>query len=322
MLYFDYGLHYALINSLKSVACLVMAKSQKIAGLQAPTVGRPSRSCNRRTHSAFTLVELLVVVAIAGILMALLFPALESSKARAQAVACMNNKRQLTLAWTMYSGDNGDRLAYNLASDPSTVGASFSTIQAQNWVNNIMDWELSPDNTNADFINNSPLAFYVNWSPKLFKCPADSALSDVQKRAGWHYGRVRSVSMNAMVGNPGPALQWGRNTNNPDYSQFLTEADIPAPSSIMVFLDEHPDSINDGYFLVTDDGQWDSLPGSYHSGGGCISFADGHTIIHHWINSSTVRPPRPDAAGLPLSLRGNDLTDYQWVLQHSSTYKN
>ncbi len=283
-------------------------------------VGPPRQLFQSGVLLGFTLVELLVVIAIVAILASLLFPALQRSKERARAMTCMANKKQLTLAWIMYSGDNDERLAYNLGSDSSATAWAAKT--QPNWVNNVMDWELSPDNTNTDFVNSSLLSFYVNGSTTLFRCPSDQALSDVQKRAGWHYGRVRSVSMNAMVGDPGNALRWGVNTNNPEYSQFLRESDIPSPSSIFVFLDEHPDSINDGYFLMKDSGQWVSLPGSYHSGGGSFSFADGHTVIHRWVDAATVRPPFPDAAGLPISLRSNATNDYNWVLRHSSFERN
>ena len=125
--------------------------------------------------------------------------------------------------------------------------------------------------------------------------------------------------MNAMVGNPGSLLQSGGNVNNPDYQQFLYDTDIPEPSSIFVFLDEHPDSINDGYFLNKGYGrQWIDLPASYHNNGGSFSFADGHTEIHRWQNASTLRPPLPDAAGLPIKLNASPLTDFNWVVEHTS----
>jgi prepilin-type processing-associated H-X9-DG protein len=151
----------------------------------------------------------------------------------------------------------------------------------------------------------------------MYHCPADGALSDIQRQAGWTQ-RVRSVSMNAMVGDPGALLQQGANLNNTNYQQFLKESDIPDPSSVFVFLDEHPDSINDGYFLITDSDTWNDLPASYHNGGGSFSFADGHAVIHHWQCASTVQPPVPDI-GLPIWLRSSDETDFYWVLQHSST---
>jgi prepilin-type N-terminal cleavage/methylation domain-containing protein/prepilin-type processing-associated H-X9-DG protein len=264
----------------------------------------------------FTLLELLVVVAIIGILAAMLLPALTRTKARAQALMCMNNSKNLTLAWIMYTADNANRLAYNLGGDPGR--RTFAPTTSPNWVNNIMDWELNPDNTNADFVSHSQIAPYAGYNGSIFHCPSDHALSSTQKDAGW-MNRVRSVSMNAMVGNPGSLLQSGGNVNNPDYQQFLYDTDIPEPSTIFVFLDEHPDSINDGYFLNKGYGkQWIDLPASYHNNGGSFSFADGHTEIHRWQNTSTIRPALPDAAGLPIKLSTGPLTDFNWVIQHTS----
>jgi prepilin-type N-terminal cleavage/methylation domain-containing protein/prepilin-type processing-associated H-X9-DG protein len=298
-----------------------MPKSQIFFGRQAPKVGCARTKIAGSGESGFTLIELLVVIAIIGVLAGLLLPALSRSKSRAAAMVCMNTKRQIVFAWTMYSGDNNSRLAYNLQVDPThgSGGSGFlAAPTTPNWVNNVMDWELSSDNTNFDFVNspNSLLAPYVSYSATMYHCPADRALSDVQKQAGWTQ-RVRSVSMNAMVGDPGALLQQGANLNNTNYLQFLKESDIPEPSYVFVFLDEHPDSINDGYFLITDNDTWNDLPASYHNGGGSFSFADGHAVIHHWQRSSTVQPPVPDI-GLPIWLRSGDEADFYWVLRHSS----
>jgi prepilin-type processing-associated H-X9-DG protein len=258
----------------------------------------------------------MVVISIIAVLAALLLPALSRSKARAQAVTCMNNSKNLTLAWTLYSGENDNRLVYNLGGDPGRH--TFAPTTNPNWVNNVLDWELSPDNTNADFVNRSLLAPFASFSADIFHCPADRALSEIQRSAGWSR-RVRSVSMNAMVGDPGALLKYGRNINNPDYEQFLKESDIRDPSAIIVFLDEHPDSINDGYFLNTSEDTWVDLPGSYHNGGGSFSFADGHMEIHRWRAESTVRPARPDAAELPIQLHDDEKADVNWIMRHLST---
>jgi prepilin-type N-terminal cleavage/methylation domain-containing protein/prepilin-type processing-associated H-X9-DG protein len=278
---------------------------------------------------AFTLVELLIVIAIIAILAALLFPALARSKARAQAILCLNNNRQLAFAWTFYSADNGGRLVYNQGGNLSSGAFGVAPTNQPNWVNNVMDWSLASDNTNTAFIGNSLLAPYANDSIPIFKCPADKVLSAQQKQAGWS-ARVRSVSMNAMVGDVGNLLSGNGNVNNPGYRQFLREIDIPNPSEIFVFLDEHPDSIDDGYFINKPGSgsstasteyaemEWLDLPASYHNGGATFSFADGHSELRHWLYSATCPPAVPEGANLPIWVNPKETGDFLWVLQRMS----
>jgi prepilin-type processing-associated H-X9-DG protein len=129
--------------------------------------------------------------------------------------------------------------------------------------------------------------------------------------------------MNAMVGNAGDFSTNGFNINNPDYVQFFKITQIPQPTEIFVFLDEHPDSINDGYFLELDYyPEWHDLPASYHNGSTAFSFADGHSSLHRWTQSATDRPPLPDVANLPISVPSSENQDLEWVLNHMSVDHN
>src|SRR5690242_13017191 len=105
-----------------------------------------------KSGRAFTLVELLVVISIIAILASLIIPAMARAKARAQGSICLNNTKQLSVAWIVYADDHNGQLAYNLGQSarspiamPSVAGANMG----DNWVNNVENWELNPDNTNA-----------------------------------------------------------------------------------------------------------------------------------------------------------------------------
>ena len=87
----------------------------------------------RSSLPAFTLIELLVVIAIIAILAALLLPALASSKARAQAILCLSNTKQITLGWQLYADDNDDVLINN-------HGKPETTAKRDTWANNVLDW--------------------------------------------------------------------------------------------------------------------------------------------------------------------------------------
>jgi len=130
--------------------------------------------------------------------------------------------------------------------------------------------------------------------------------------------------MNAMVGDAGDVSKSGVNENNPGYVQFFKEAAIPQPYRIFIFLDEHPDSINDGYFLNKwpappyNEREWIDLPASYHNGGASFSFADGHSETHRWQNPSTKRPPIPNSLNLPMDVPPGQTADFYWTISRMS----
>jgi prepilin-type N-terminal cleavage/methylation domain-containing protein len=283
-------------------------------------------------RAAFTLIELLVVIAIIAILAAMLLPALSKAKARATAVLCMNNNKQLLLAWTMYASDNNDTLAIN----PDQGYSSQSVIPWAAGGGANMTWNagaIADPNTNTIFLTDRRFASmgdYVAHSAEIFRCPADNYLSTNQKKLGYPH-RVRSVAMDAAVGgapdsgsgSKPPASLTGLVGTKAEffYATKMSSLTAPGPSDSWVFIDENPDSIDDAilYTSVRNTngyGSFIELPSSDHAGACGVALADGHAEIHKWKDPRTLHKvvygsfQRVDITGTPS-------VDLAWLAQHT-----
>ncbi|HWQ93305.1 MAG TPA: prepilin-type N-terminal cleavage/methylation domain-containing protein [Clostridia bacterium] len=261
---------------------------------------------NSQHRSAFTIIELVVVVAVLAVGAAVLSPALAGSKPDTRAVQCRNNMRTLQVAQQMYASDHKGRLVGN------AMGLAMPAPGSGNWVGGWMDWGNgmpTGSNTNLDYLVKTPLGPYFKSDARLFKCPADVFRSNAGPRA-------RSYSMNGFVGGTTMRDLFSHTT----YRIYLKDTDFVGPGETFTVIDEHPDSINDGLFVAgmpsgswPAQAPWTDLPASQHQDGASLSFFDGHVVTHKWTDPTTLRPVSKTFSPL-----GTSLNDSRWLVQRAS----
>ena len=266
-------------------------------------------------NSAFTLLELLVVIAIIAILAALLLPALSKAKARATGIHCVSNLKQLQLAWHMYAGENNDFIPGNQWY--SEAGLNGFSRGPQNWLSGNEDCTQADntDNTNVTLFIDTRWASLGNYlqAAGVYHCPA-SRIEVLE--GGGRFPLARTVSMNGWMG-------YINQPDNPGYVSFRKATgfiQLPATDAF-VFMDERDDSVDDGFFgLDMANDVIRNFPAGFHGGSGAVTFADGHAELHRWCSAELQAPQQSGLATKSYVLQtvAADNADLLWLRDHGT----
>lgn len=291
-------------------SCVITTHAIKMNAQRAKQKNGASNVNTLRTSrvAAFTLTELLVVIAIIALLASLLLPALARGKRHALNTACLNNLKQLTLCWTMYTHDHNDTMPPNNSVYDIDTGAPIPGLDLnQTW---------RPGNTRTD-TNTANIEmgylFRYNRSAAIYHCPADRSVVELHPGVPSTIPRTRSYNLSQSLnglGGPHSGLWW-----IPSY-QRLTQ--IQRPANIFAFIDVHEDGILDALFGIPPldsywDGIWFDLPANRHNQGANLSFTDGHVERWKWkvpkifreLGQSVLSAEYPDYRRLQSAVRQN-----------------
>jgi len=237
-----------------------------------------------------------VVIAVIGILAAMLLPALEKAKASARRAQCISNMKQLALCWVTYANDNDDQLV------PNWIAVTDYSSAPESWVSGNV--QILTQATNVAYVRNGRLYAY-NQLPAIYQCPSLTGIAPVGVPADL---LVRSVSMNGRMGEALPGdtsvegdvedTSWVFGSDYPPIRK-MSEIKSPPPVDALVFVDESLNSVDDCFFAIqVGPGitKWQNSPTARHANGATLSFADGHAERWSWRGISQEQPANDPVA--------------------------
>jgi type II secretory pathway pseudopilin PulG len=266
----------------------------------------PSRP---RLQRAFTLIELMTLVAVGVVVSATLLPAFSSARTRSASVACAANQKQLALAMALYAGDNGGAIPStdnwrnrNGLPVPLTGGGYWAGASPA-----ISSRTTIPEAIQRvrDGLTNAPLWPYAA-NTALYHCPSDARF-ERRPGQGWAFDSYSKV--NGMAGIWG----WA-----PSQRPFQNVADIPEPSLSFLFVEESdPRGGNLGTWVLNDTPTgWVDPVAAWHDTGANSVYADGHQDYHRWTDPRTIEAARRnDSGNFSFNWPGGNAAnpDFRWV---------
>ena len=235
----------------------------------------------RTREKGFTLIELLVVIAIIAILAAMLLPALSRAKLKATGASCLNNQKQLALAWVMYTTDNQEKLVnflenlngkrevpwrYDPPPKPATIPAGAS---AEDRIK-----------LNIEEGYRQGALFIYAPNPGILHCPGDMRIG-LKAGKGYTYSSVSPIG-----------------TLNGETPFFYKTTQISRPSDRFLWVEENdPRGENLGSWIMNQNGtqangflgsSWIDSPAAFHGQSSSFNWADGHAAMHKWVDRATI----------------------------------
>jgi len=224
----------------------------------------------------FTLVELLVVIAVIAILMAILMPALKLAKDQAYAIRCVSNLRNLSLAWYTYSEENDSTLVDGHIPRSNPQPNAF--------------WVEAPQGPSGNYTGDSNPTLEDKWrgisrgklfpyvkDVEIYHCPNDRRRRDLTQNAFRSYSIAGGMNGEDKYGFSGRAIE--------------VYDEIRNPSMKYVFVEESDDrGWNMGSWVVNPTGDtWIDPLAPWHNKRSTLGFADGHSEKHRWLDDRTIK---------------------------------